>query len=301
MAGGEGNDTFVADDADVLVNGGLGTDTMQLALSASFTAAELVDVEAVTLAAGVGLSVDYTDVNNGTVTDQIATVTGVADGALGTLTITDAANTATTLNYSASNLTLNNVLLEVTGGTGNNIIIGTAGADVINGGAGIDSLTGGTGADTFRVDSKGDAGTYAGGDANANNVMRITDFVVADDTIQLSTATTAYGAGLDLSTLTTVNVANAVTITSTDLADIAAFTAAVQTASAATASTDAVLQAIVVTVNAESTNAGDFDSTSAGTYLIINDNATAAWDAADTIINITGVTGTITSADFAIV
>ena len=300
MSGGAGNDTFVADDADVLVDGGLGTDTMQLALNASFLAAELADVEAVTLASDAELTVDHTDVNNGTVTDQIATVTGVADGALEKLIITDAANTATTLNYSAANLTLNNVLLEVTGGTGANTIIGTAGADVINGGAGIDVLTGGNGADTFRVDSKADAGTYAGGDTNANNVMSITDFVVADDTIQLSTTAAAYGAGLDLSTLTTVNVANAVTLQA-DLADITAFTAAVQTASAATASTDSVLQAIVVTVNAESTTAGDFDSTSAGTYLIINDNATAAWDAADTIINITGVTGTITSADFAIV
>jgi hypothetical protein len=38
--------------------------------------------------------------------------------------------------------------------------------------------------------------------------------------------------------------------------------------------------------------------TGAGTYLVINDGTAAFNAAADAVINITGVTGTITTADF---
>ncbi|TAN64666.1 MAG: calcium-binding protein [Methylobacter sp.] len=61
---------------------------------------------------------------------------------------------------------------HLTGGAGNDKIHGGAGNDVINGGAGIDKVTGGDGQDTFVLSSK-------------MGFDRITDFSVADDTINI--------------------------------------------------------------------------------------------------------------------
>jgi Ca2+-binding RTX toxin-like protein len=82
-----------------------------------------------------------------------------------------------TLNY-IENLTGSNYNDVLTGNTGANSIAGGTGNDTLNGGAGNDSLSGGTGADVFRFDSA----------LAASNVDRISDYVVADDTIQLENA-----------------------------------------------------------------------------------------------------------------
>ncbi|TAN68107.1 MAG: hypothetical protein EPN17_09690 [Methylobacter sp.] len=67
--------------------------------------------------------------------------------------------------------TANNVLA---GGSGHDTLRGGTGNDILNGGAGNDKLTGGTGSDLFRFSSPPTA-----------NIDSITDFTVADDTIQL--------------------------------------------------------------------------------------------------------------------
>ena len=64
------------------------------------------------------------------------------------------------------------------GGNHSNQLFGGAGNDLLDGGLGADRLSGGAGRDTFLFDSK-----LGGG-----NVDRITDFVVADDTIRLENA-----------------------------------------------------------------------------------------------------------------
>jgi Ca2+-binding RTX toxin-like protein len=304
---GAGNDTLVIDDADTDVDGGTGTDTAQIALDATYLAAEIDNIEAVELASDAELTVDFSDVNNGTVTDQIATVTGVADTAVEKLIVvgSSAGAGAVTHDYSASNLTLTSVDFEYQGGTDDETVIATAGADVLNGGDGRDVLTGGDGADTFLIQKLDTAagytalGGYGAADTDAALIEAITDFVVADDTIQLSTTTGAYAAGLDFQTNTSINVDAAVTLTA-DFATLAAMLAGLEAASNATASTNAIAQAIVVTVQANSTTVGDFDSDAAGTYLVIEDGS-GTWDITDSIINITGVTGTITAADFTFV
>ncbi len=65
------------------------------------------------------------------------------------------------------------------GGTGNDTLNGGAGNDTLSGGAGNDSLIGGSGKDNFRFDAALSATT---------NRDKISDFVVADDTIQLENA-----------------------------------------------------------------------------------------------------------------
>jgi hypothetical protein len=69
----------------------------------------------------------------------------------------------------------------VTGGSGRDVLVGTAGDDRITGGAGADVLTGGGGADTFVYLSVRDAGD------------RITDFLPANDTIDLSALLSSIG------------------------------------------------------------------------------------------------------------
>jgi Ca2+-binding RTX toxin-like protein len=304
--GGAGNDTLVIDDADTSIDGGTGTDTAQIALDATYVAGDITNVEAVELASDAELTVDYTDVNNGTVTDQIATVTGVADTAVEKLIITDAAGGGTVLNYSSANLTLNNVLLEVQGGAAANTITGTAAADVLDGGVERDVLTGGDGADTFVISSKAESQVAAGivgNETDAAKIESITDFVAGTDKIQLGTATDAFdsgaASGLKFSSASSVNVDAAITLTQSNYADIDTFLAAVQAASSGTASTDATAQVIVATVLQDTTAGADFADV-AGTYLIINDEI-AVYDNKDTIINITGLTGTITADDFTFV
>jgi Ca2+-binding RTX toxin-like protein len=65
------------------------------------------------------------------------------------------------------------------GGGGVDVISGGAGNDLLNGGDGSDLLTGGTGLDAFRFSAVLNAST---------NVDRISDFRVADDTLQLDDA-----------------------------------------------------------------------------------------------------------------
>lgn len=162
FAAGAGNDTIVADDADTLVDGEGGTDdVMQLAANATFTAAELDNIEQVELADGVSLTVDYTDVVDGTIVNQIDTVTGVAGGATETLII-NGHSAAVTIDYSAV-LTLTDVSLDFRGGAGAEDVTGTAAVDTISGGVGDDTidgfggadvLTGGSGNDTFQFDGE---------------------------------------------------------------------------------------------------------------------------------------------------
>ncbi|WP_262030827.1 cadherin domain-containing protein [Microvirga sp. Mcv34] len=68
---------------------------------------------------------------------------------------------------------------ELRGLSGNDTLSGGAGNDLLFGGVGKDVLTGGEGQDIFGFDTKPN---------KATNIDRITDFSVADDTIQLSKA-----------------------------------------------------------------------------------------------------------------
>lgn len=78
-------------------------------------------------------------------------------------------------NISGTGNDSNNVL---TGNSGNNKLSGGLSNDTLNGGLGNDTLTGGAGLNEFLFNTK----------LSANNIDKITDFVVSDDTIQLENA-----------------------------------------------------------------------------------------------------------------
>lgn len=80
-----------------------------------------------------------------------------------------------TKNISGTGNASNNVL---TGNSGNNKLSGGFSNDTLNGGLGNDTLTGGAGLNEFLFNTK----------LSANNIDKITDFVVSDDTIQLENA-----------------------------------------------------------------------------------------------------------------
>lgn len=75
-------------------------------------------------------------------------------------------------NISGTGNDSNNVL---TGNSGNNKLSGGLSNDTLNGGLGNDTLTGGAGLNEFLFNTK----------LSANNIDKITDFVVSDDSIQL--------------------------------------------------------------------------------------------------------------------
>lgn len=98
----------------------------------------------------------------------------------------------------ARNLGTGLIGLTIDGGDGNDTIRGTAGADTLIGGTGndlilsgngADQLTGGDGEDTFRIDSP------------TSGVDTITDFVAADDTIQILASGFGFGEDLRRGTL----------------------------------------------------------------------------------------------------
>lgn len=78
----------------------------------------------------------------------------------------------------------------ILGGDGNDTINGGGGNDTITGGLGVDVLTGGAGQDFFVFAAADSATTIASDAALVATIDRITDFVVADDTLRF----TAQGA-----------------------------------------------------------------------------------------------------------
>ena len=189
LTGGAGDDTLVADDADTLVDGGAGADTLQLADDATYLAGELANIEIVELVADAEITVDYTDVTGA---NNIATVTGMSAGEeVEKLIITGASHGAgiVTLNYSASNLTLRDVMLEVNGGSDGEVITGTSGADDIDGGDGADTVTGGAGADVLTGGDGADTFVFATTDSSVTTTTAdvILDYLTATDILKVGT------------------------------------------------------------------------------------------------------------------
>ena len=97
--------------------------------------------------------------------------------ALVTLTLAANVENLTLTGTAAINGTGNGLANTLTGNSANNVLSGDTGNDTLDGGLGNDTLTGGAGKDVFRFTT-----------APAANIDKITDFVAADDTIQLENA-----------------------------------------------------------------------------------------------------------------
>ncbi|KFB78193.1 hypothetical protein [Candidatus Accumulibacter cognatus] len=249
------------------VNLNLGTDT----LAFSGTAANVTFAAAtVTFADSTGTATQVFNVSNTEILDfsaYVDTASTAPATAANTITYGTAVTGVTTLTIATSSTgtTITNTsgaALNITGGSGADIIVGDPGAfaDVITGGAGADVMTGGLGADTF-VFAAG-----ASGLPTATNFDTITDYVTAVDIIDFG-ATTLAAATAGTSGLT-INAAGLVTA---GAANLAAFVAAVGgVAGAAGASTV-------------------YDN-GVNSYLFISDGV-AGLGANDVLVQLTGITG----------
>jgi hypothetical protein len=222
--------------------------------------------------------------SNGTSTQTITTLTNsentnfTVKGA-GDLTITNALVGTTTGNrVDASAFTGK---LSLIGSPKNDVIIGGSGADTLQGAANgtanqADVLTGGAGADKFVFKVAAATGaTFFATSAGTSAITKITDFVAGTDKFDFITTTP----------LASATVANPQTIATA--ADLTAVYAGI---TAIAASTTTVASTAVITVSA---------GAAAGTYLYVNDIADAGVsNTNDMLINITGLSGTITANDF---
>jgi len=144
------------------INGGTGSDTMRGGKgNDTYTVDRFGDIVDENADGGSGI-----DTVRSTVSFNLGN-TAAVKGSVENLVLTG------TWNVNGTGNSLNNSL---SGNSGNNSLNGSGGDDVINGDLGNDTLSGSVGLDTFRFNTALD---------EATNVDTVTDFTVADDTIQL--------------------------------------------------------------------------------------------------------------------
>ncbi|MBI2770691.1 MAG: hypothetical protein HYX47_13775 [Burkholderiales bacterium] len=181
--------------------------------------------------------------------------------------------------------------VQITGGSGNDDLTGSAAVDTISGGSGndriyagptgaagqADFLSGGSGSDQFRFAGTTNAELMKVS-AGATAIVKITDFTPGVDKIAL------IGGGFFGGNFISATVAPTQTVIASNLADIYAGITAIA------ASTSLNVSAVIVNVI----------GAAAGTYLYVNDAAGAGVSSTnDMLINLTGMVGTFTAADFA--
>lgn len=238
---------------------------------------------------------DNTNVNTLEFAPSASTITATGAGTftlttgargLGTGFSIDASAVTANVTIDASAGTVNGAIIKgassspaavntLSGSNQNDGITGGSGSDLLRGNRGQDTLTGGAGVDQF---------IYGGGFASnvgTTNVDRIADFAagVGGDQFKFTTAANQFINGLTFNASATVNINTAQTIATA--ADINAVFAGI---TAITASTNATLQTVLVTVSA---------GLAAGTYLYANNGTGAVSNADDFLVNVSGITGTL--------
>jgi Ca2+-binding RTX toxin-like protein len=185
------------------------------------------------------------------------------DASFGEVTITDTLQSSVTriLPSGVENLTLTGTgNINGTGNTSNNILIGNTANNILTGAAGKDTLTGGTGIDKF--------GYKTLTDSLLANYDLITDFnaTTGNDLFLVTTARAGFTTGLTVSTLDATGIGTALTTTNFAANFAAQFT---------------------------------FTSgTTTRTFVAIND-AIAGFNAStDSIVEVTGLTGTLVIGNF---
>lgn len=274
------------------------SDTLNITVSDGLEAVNTLNINNLTAPNVEILKFTTTDNTTvGTLVNAPSASTITATGA-GTFTlITGARPLGTGFSIDASGVTAN-VTIDASAGTGNGAIIkgassspaavntltGSAQNDGITGGSGSDILTGGAGGDTLTGGAGVDQFIYGGGFANnagIANVDRIADFVagVGGDQFQFTTVANNFLNGLTFAANTTVNINTAQTVaTAANINDV------FNGITAIAASTNATLQAALVTVSA---------GLAAGTYLYANNSTGAVSNADDFLVNVSGISGTL--------
>lgn len=206
-------------------------------------------------------------------------LSGISDLSLTTGAINKAINIvgSTATGNLTINASLNTSASGVTGGSGTDTITGGAAADVLKGGAGNDTITGGLNGDTIDGGAGNDSYVYNTGAADSY-VTSLTSFdkVTVTSGDKFDAGATALTAGTyTVGTQTTTAIASAANL----LSALTEVTKAATTALTTNAG-------YIVTIT-------DTGSTYAGKYLVIESGGVAGTvDAADTVIQLTGVTGT---------
>jgi S-layer protein len=226
-------------------------------------------------------------------------MSGVTVSGVATLVVNASAYTAgsTTLTGSGT------VGTTIIGSAQKDVVVAGSGVDTIYTDAGADVITGGSGADLFLI---GAAASMVG----ADNVRHITDFVAGTDKFKIvvdDTASTPSITG-DLSAASAI--LDGVTYDGTGdavstMGDVISSTDAVATIAEVYTKLATLLDATALTASAAGgtgTTARVVDFTTgaaAGKYLVLNDDTAGFAAAVDIVINVTGVTGTISASDFA--
>lgn len=291
-----GNDTLVGNSASDFLSGGQGNDQ---------------------LTGGLGVDRFYTDGGTDTITDlgqggaDAIIVGGGTVNAFVHTAYTAAATTANsgTVNISTAGIAVN--LASANGPNGYSItntsatgttLTGSGFKDTITGGTGADAMTGGIGNDTFVINSQSatrDFMAFSLSNTTNANIDHITDFtgngIAAGDRISLSTAANAFAGPTVTSTLqfvaTGTTGATEAIVSSISVGGFTGdftFQQLQGLFGFGTPSTSQVAQVLDITVG---------NGSLAGRYLVINDDVAAIDFTEDTIINITGVIGSIDRSD----
>ncbi len=170
MEGGKGNDTLDGGTGSDTMIGGAGDDTYYL----GYDAKDVIDDQ--------GAATEVDTIIMPYLITSYTLPKGIENGtiAAGTSNSNLTGNTGNnTLTGNAGNNLLNGAVGRdsLFGGVGNDVLIGGTSNDTLSGGTSNDTLSGGAGKDIFKFDA-----------ALTANTDKITDFVVADDTIQLENA-----------------------------------------------------------------------------------------------------------------
>lgn len=199
------------------------------------------------------------------------------------------------LTIDASGATTNGV--AITGGSANDILVGSAQADIINGGAGNDILAGTAivraldGSFTSIAASTA-ADTFTGGAGNDTYAIGVSTVANASTIVGLDLGTAVVGGAADRIVIDLDGAAIATTVITLTAAQQTTVTGAASLADAAAA---------VLGVAGADGNVATFTYGS-DTYLIANGDGNGTYNAAaDALIKITGVTGTLDASDITLV
>lgn len=319
-----GTSTFDADvDNKMILDGGTGSNTLLVAagtndfssfaggLASTITNFGTIDVTAAGLTLGQkqGLTNGNTFVVKGdgaadifqiNVTDAggspYVDMSGVTVSGVATLVINAGAYTDGTTTLIGSST----VGTTIVGSAQKDVVTGGSGIDTIYTGAGADQIAGGGGADIFLIGKAADMTT-------SDNVRKVTDFVAGTDKFKFVTNDSA-GTNITGNLSAAGAVLKGVTLDGTDavatMGDVIASTGAVETIAEVYTKLATLLDATALTASAADGSAivarvVEFTTgAAAGKYLVLNDSTAGFAAADDIVINVTGVTGTITAADF---